>query len=64
MPDIMAANDAAANGTLARSMERHHRDTFMRIKDSSLGSSVQDAPLAAHSRSQKKADGLGHVPNR
>lgn len=43
MPDIMAANDQAKNYGIARSMERNHRDAYMRIKDHSLGSSIQDA---------------------
>lgn len=59
MPDIMAANEKAGNGGIARSMERNQpTEAFMRIKDHSLGSSIQDATLAGNCRSQKKSDGL------
>lgn len=58
MPDIMAANEQANNGPIgARSLERNKGgESFMRIKDNSLASSVKDGRLALYPHSQKKSE--------
>ena len=58
MPDILAANEQA-NAPITRSMDRNKGgEPFMRIKDHSLASSVQDATLPVNSHSQKKSEGF------
>lgn len=57
MPDIMTANEQANNAPMAKSMERNKGgESFMRIKDHSLASSVQDGTLPANFHGQKKSE--------